>query len=118
MRFKNARFRRAHAFCDLALHFGNLLARLQERFFKAADFTGNLIFSQFTAGDDMPRAMKDENFPATNAGGNRDAAKNLFSFLLPVGHARQISESLRCGKAIPATNKSPRAEAFEIKIGN
>ncbi len=79
VRFKNVAFLGAHVFDDLALHFGNLLAGLDERFFKPADFRRDFLFGQFALGDDMPGAVQDKNFPATNAGGNGNAAKHFFS---------------------------------------
>ncbi len=79
MRFKNIALLGAHVFDDLALHLGNLLAGLDQRFFKPGDLRRDLRVGQFVLGDDVAGAVQDENFPATNAGGNGNAAKQFFS---------------------------------------
>ena len=49
VRVENVRLLRAHVFDDLALHFGDLLAGLDERLFKAVDFRRDFRVGQFRA---------------------------------------------------------------------
>ena len=59
---------------------GDLLAGLDQGFFKTANLLSDFVVGQFAPGDDVAGAMQDKNFPAANAGGNGDAAKHFFSF--------------------------------------
>ena len=100
MRFKDVRLLRAKILHDLALHFQNLLAGLNKRFFKAAGFPGHFGSRNFTPGDDVAGTMKHEDLPAANAVGDGNAPKNLLSFLEPLGHAGEIAEIVRVEKQL------------------
>ncbi len=80
MRLKNIAFGRAHVRDDATLDFLDLLAGLDKNLFEALGFRRDFRFGQITPGNDVTGAVQDKNFPATNAGGNGDAAKHFFSF--------------------------------------
>jgi len=82
VRVEDVRLRRAHAGDDAALHLGDLLAGFYERLLEALDLRHDFRLRQLAPRDGVPGAMQDKHFPATNAGGNGDAAKNFFSFQL------------------------------------
>jgi hypothetical protein len=82
MRLENVRLLGTQVFGDSVLNFENLEPGLDEGFFEAVNFRRHVRLGNFMADDDMPGAVQNENFPATNACRNGNAAKRFFSLWL------------------------------------
>ncbi len=92
VRVKNTGMFRPERAGELALDIEDLLARAQQRLFEPADFLRHLRVGQIAARYIVPDLVQNENLPAADARGNRDAPQNFLAFMQPLGHAAEISK--------------------------
>jgi hypothetical protein len=104
VRVKNATWLGADAVNDLALDFAHMLSSLGESVFQARDFARDFFVSQLSARNDVAGLIKDEDFSAADASGDRDAPEDFFTLVQPFGHASGIAAGGGFGKTFLAAS--------------
>ena len=86
MRVEDAAFLGAHAFAHLALHFQNLVPRLDQGLLQAIDLFGQVRVRQTAVARWSGGPAQHENLPAAYSGRNRYAPETLLSLVLGLWH--------------------------------
>jgi hypothetical protein len=90
MGVKNTAFLGAHAIANLALHFEDLLAGLDEGAFEAVDFLMQMFIADFVLGDRAMCAAEHKDFAAANPCGNGNTPKHFLTLVGWLWHGQSL----------------------------